>query len=203
LFDLITQIIDTVITWCSSNPLYLFLAIVFLPGFGFPASPLLILAGLVWGSKWQACLVAIFAMSLNMSWTYAVAAGPARGLLNRILRSPHFQRFKISDPSSSRIQNPKSKISPPSLLHRFTVLMRITPGMPFFLQNYVLGLIGVPFLPYILISVPLNAIWVIGFVLTGGAIFEGNVGMIAAGLAILIAAAIGLKLLRSKLASRA
>ena len=178
---------DTVSAWCSENPVLLFFAIAILPGFGFPASPLLILAGVVWGSTWQTCAITLAAVALNMSWTHLLASGPASAIVSRLL-GDRWQKWKNIHPDN---------------LRRFTILLRITPGLPFFIQNYVLGLIGVPFLTYILISIPLNGIFVVGFVLTGGAIFEGNLGMIAAGLAILAAAAIGLRLLRNKLASRA
>lgn len=181
----VLSIKDTVCAWCSINPAYLFLAIVFLPGLGFPASPLLILAGLVWGSTWQTCALTILAVALNMTWTYYLAHGPASSIVTRFLGT-RWHRWKDIHPHN---------------LRRFTVLLRITPGIPFFLQNYILGLLHVPFLPYILISVPLNGIWVVGFVLTGGAIFEGNMGMVAAGLTILVAAGFGLRLLRIKLKS--
>jgi len=182
-FDIIIQTIDAVIAWCTANPIALFFTIAVLPGFGFPASPLLILAGVVWGSTWQTCAIALAAVALNMSWTHLLAAGPARSVVIRLL-GDRWQKWKNIHPDN---------------LRRFTVLLRITPGIPFFLQNYLLGLLGVPFLTYILISIPLNGIFVVGFVLTGGAIFEGNIGMIAAGFAILAAAGLGLKLLRGKL----
>lgn len=176
---------DTVSAWCAENPVLLFFAIAVLPGFGFPASPLLILAGVVWGSNWHTCAITIAAVALNMSWTHWLSSGPARAIVSNLLGA-RWQKWENIHPDN---------------LRRFTVLLRITPGLPFFLQNYILGLIGVPFLTYILISIPLNAIFVVGFVLTGGAIFEGNIGMIAAGVAILVAAGIGLRLLRGKLRS--
>jgi len=187
LLDIITQTVDAVIAWCAGNLILLFLAIAVLPGFGIPASPLLILAGVVWGSTWQTCAITLAAVALNMSWTHYLASGPASSIVTRLLGA-RWQRWKNIHPNN---------------LRRFTVLLRITPGIPFFLQNYVLGLLGVPYLTYILISIPLNGVWVIGFVLTGGAIFEGNIGMIAAGIAILVAAGLALRLLRNKLASRA
>ncbi|QTN32159.1 VTT domain-containing protein [Akkermansiaceae bacterium] len=184
--DLIRQalsIVDVISAWCTTHPAFLFLAIVLLPGFGFPASPLIVLAGVVWGSTWQTCAITIAAVALNMAWTHFLAAGPARAIVIRLL-GERWQRWKNIHPDN---------------LRRLTILFRITPGIPFFIQNYVLGLLGVPFLTYISISVPLNGIFVIGFVLTGGAIFEGDLGMVAAGISILIAAALGLGFLRSKL----
>ena len=74
----------------------------------------------------------------------------------------------------------------------------MTPGVPLVVQHYVLGLLAVPFLPYILISVPINGVFVIGFVLTGGAIFEGRAGAAIFGVAVLVAAVVLLRLLRAR-----
>ena len=52
---------DTVSAWCADNPILLFFAIAILPGLGFPASPLVILAGVVWGSTWQTCAITMAA----------------------------------------------------------------------------------------------------------------------------------------------
>jgi hypothetical protein len=70
--------------------------------------------------------------------------------------------------------------------------------VPLFLQNYVLGLVAVPFLPYIFISVPINGVFVVGFVLTSGAVFEGRFGMAITGIAVLVAAFVLVRLLRAR-----
>jgi hypothetical protein len=64
-----------------------------------------------------------------------------------------------------------------------------------------LGLLAVPFASYLLISVPINGLFVTGFVLTGGAIFEGSLGAAIAGVSILIAASIAVKMIRRRLAA--
>ncbi len=46
---------DRICDWCEMHPSYLFLALVILPALGFPASPLMILAGIVWGSNLRTC----------------------------------------------------------------------------------------------------------------------------------------------------
>lgn len=173
---------DLLIGWCRTYPLVMFAALVLLPAFGFPASALLLLAGAIWGSNWTSCALAIGATALNMSWTYLVAAGPARALIARLLGT-RWDRW--------RSLGQKDRI-------RLAILLRVTPGVPLFVQNYVLGLLAVPFLPYILISVPINGVFVIGFVLTGGAIFEGHLGKAFFGVAVLVAAILVLRLLRSR-----
>lgn len=186
MLEIIKQSIEAVTSWCAGHPSTLFFAIAILPGIGFPISPLLILAGVVWGSTWETCAITLAAVALNMSWTYCLASGPASSIVSRLLGA-RWQRWKNIHPEN---------------LRRFTILFRITPGLPFFIQNYILGLLGVPFLSYILISIPLNGIFVVGFVLTGGAIFDGNIGMIGAGLATIIVATLAFRLVRSKMSSR-
>lgn len=178
---------EPVLGWCRSNPIALFAAIAILPGFGFPATPLLILAGAVWGSNLGSCFIAIAATALNMSWTYAAAAGPARRVVARILGT-RWDRWRDMDRRN---------------LLKLTLLLRITPGVPLVIQNYTLGLLAVPFCPYLLISVPINGLLIIGFVLTGGAIFEGSLGTAIAGVSILIAATIAVKMMRRRLCTAA
>jgi hypothetical protein len=58
---------------------------------------------------------------------------------------------------------------------------------------------AVPFVSYLLISVPINGLFVTGFVLTGGAIFEGQIGLLILGISILIAAALTIKIIRGRI----
>jgi uncharacterized membrane protein YdjX (TVP38/TMEM64 family) len=181
----VLQVKSMVLDYCRAHPAAIFVALVILPGLGFPVSALLVLAGAVWGSNWQSCLIGIGAMALNMSWTYYLAAGPARALITRLL-GDRWDRWK--------------SVSQSDLL-RITVLLRVTPGIPLFAQNYILGLLAAPFAHYLLVSIPLNSIYVVGFILTGGAIFQGKVGMAITGIFVLAAAALLVHLIRSKLAA--
>jgi uncharacterized membrane protein YdjX (TVP38/TMEM64 family) len=174
---------DLALGWCRDYPVILFSALVFLPAFGCPASVLLILAGATWGSNWQSCTWALLALSLNMTWTYFASAGPARKLVIGMLgdRWTRWENMEQAD------------------LVRLTVLMRVTPGVPLFFQNYALGLLAVPYLPYILVSVPISGIFAVGFVLTGGAIFKGQLGLAITGIAVLVAAVLLVRMLRSRM----
>lgn len=176
---------EPVLAWCRSNPIALFAAIAILPGLGFPASPLLIIAGAVWGSNLSSCFIAIAATALNMAWTYAAAAGPARKVVGRILGT-RWDKWRNMDRRN---------------LLKLTLLLRITPGLPLALQNYILGLLAVPFLSYLLISIPINGLFVAGFVLTGGAIFEGSLGAAIVGVSILIVASIAVKMIHRRIAA--
>lgn len=176
---------DTVVGWCRSNPWFLFAALAILPAFGFPASALLLLAGATWGTSWKGCSIAVLGSALNIAWTYLAAAGPARRLVGRALGT-RWDRWREMDRGN---------------LIKLTVLLRITPGLPLCVQNYVLGLLAVPFPTYLAISIPINALFVAGFVITGGSIFEGKIGGAVAGVLLLAGAILLVHFLRSRLRS--
>ena len=178
---------EQLIELCQAHPVLLFLAIAILPGMGFPASPLLIAAGVAWGGGLRACSLAISASAINMTWTYFLATGIGKPLLLRLF-GKRLQKW----------ESPQGKN-----LYMITGALRLTPGIPFFLQNYALGIMGIPFLPYILISLPLNAIFVIGFVVSGGAILSGSIAHALAGLGLILLVTLLLRYLRSRYRSRA
>jgi uncharacterized membrane protein YdjX (TVP38/TMEM64 family) len=175
---------EQLIDLCQAHPVLLFFAIAILPGMGFPASPLLIAAGIAWGGGTRACCLAISAIALNMTWTYYLATGIGKPLLLRLF-GKRLQKWDA----------PQGKN-----LYLITAALRLTPGIPFFLQNYALGIMGIPFRPYILISLPLNAIYVIGFVVSGGAILSGSIAHALAGLGLILLIFCTTKLLRQRLA---
>ena len=168
------------LNWCRENPVGLFLAIAILPGFACPASPLLILAGIVWGSTASGCALAISAILLNITWTHWLSAGPCRALVSRIL-GERWERWQSM---------------PRTNLWKLAFMLRITPGVPLFVQNYATGLLGIPLLHSLAIALPISALYGSGFVLTGGAIFKGQTGLVIAGLSLLAAASIGINLAR-------
>jgi uncharacterized membrane protein YdjX (TVP38/TMEM64 family) len=77
-----------------------------------------------------------------------------------------------------------------------TLLLRITPGPPFFLQSYLLGLGNVSFLTYIWVSWSIAMAYGVGFVVFGDAIIHGRAGAALTGLSLFIAAVIITHLIR-------
>ena len=77
-----------------------------------------------------------------------------------------------------------------------TVLVRVTPGVPFPVQNYLLGLAAAPFWRYLALSCmtafPLNA----AIIVLGDALLQGRGRMILLGLLLFLSTAAGLQLLR-------
>jgi len=151
------EIIKT--TLIDHGPL-LFLSIAVLPGLVLPVAPLLGLAGL-WGGEhgpWLSCVYCTTALFINLSWTYWIARGPARKILERILSR---SRFKLPDSS-------------PVNMLEWALILRLTPGVPFIFTNYGLGLLRMPFLLYLLVSLPVLGFTACGYVLAFAGIFGGE-----------------------------
>ena len=168
-----------------TNGLWLFLCICILPGFVLPVAPLLTLAGL-WGEEhgaWIACFWCSLSLSVNMSWTYWIARGPARAIISKVL-------------TRSRFQLPNS---PPKDLLEWSIILRLTPGVPFIFSNYALGMFKMPFKQYLLISIPVLTVTACGYVLAFAGFFGGEWKYIVSGLSLLIVSVVvGRIILRKK-----
>ncbi|MEM6911553.1 MAG: hypothetical protein AAF555_08200 [Verrucomicrobiota bacterium] len=176
-------------TGMGDSPALIFLAFCLLPALPLPISltlaffgPLLI-AQLGFGPAYSLILVA---EALCMSWAYFVSAHPGRKLMLRLLAWR-----KITLPEFSQGD-----------LLRFLVVFRITPGIPFFLQNIVLGVLRVPFWPYLLLSIPPQALYAFAFLKTGQGLLEGEAAPLVIGLGVLILAAVLVSWLRKKAKQR-
>ena len=153
----------------QARPWALFVALVVLPGLPFPVSVLLLAAGVAWhDDPLGACLLCVAALTINMSWTYWVAAGPGRRLVEWFIR---WSSLKIPDlPRSDHL--------------RLILVMRLTPGIPLFFQNYVLGFMRAPFRLYLPISIVLNGLFSSGLVLVGAGVSDGRFAPVIGGVAL-------------------
>lgn len=165
--------ITAVVDWISVHPWALILSLATLPGLGFPISPIFILFGAVLAPKFgmfNTCVIGILAQSICSAWAYALAAGPLRDLILKYL-------LKNRPLPALTAQN----------AWRMGFILRITPGIPYALQNFVLGVIRLPFRTYMLVSVPIQSIYCVGFIVSGGAIFSGRIGLAISVVVLLIA----------------
>jgi uncharacterized membrane protein YdjX (TVP38/TMEM64 family) len=118
-----------------TDPLLFFFAMASLPVLGFPISACYIYAGLAF-MPLQASVVCIGALSVNMSVSYALTHSVFKQPILRFLESRGWSIPKLSKENQ----------------FRFTFLMRTVPGPPFFFQNLLLSLAGIPFLTYLWVS---------------------------------------------------
>ena len=158
--------------YLEANPWALVLALMILPGVGFPVSPLLVLFGVVLGPRFGmplTCLIGVCAHSICSAWFYFLAAGPLRDVLKRTV---------LKD-------RPLPEMSGGNAL-RLGLMIRMAPGLPYPIQNIALAVMGMRFWMYLLVSVPTTSIYTIGFIVTGGAIFQGKAGLAITGIFLLI-----------------
>ncbi len=152
----------------GAHPGILLVALAVLPLLGFPVSALLLIAGVTYGEV-TGMVVSMLGLMLNNTLGYAIAA-------------------KLRAPVQTWVEKKGVKVPvvPPRDYTKIVLLFRITPGLPLCFQNYLLGLARIPFLTYFWVSIPPQLVVVAGFVLTGGALFEGKRGGILLGLSLIL-----------------
>jgi uncharacterized membrane protein YdjX (TVP38/TMEM64 family) len=106
-----------------------------LPLVGFPIAVFYLYAGTVF-PWWQATALCSLSLAINMTIAFPVARHLLATPLAQILA-----RYRKSLPALTEENQ-----------FRVTFLVRSVPGVPFFMQNYLLPLLGVRFAPYLLIS---------------------------------------------------
>lgn len=175
---------DQSLSFLKANPWALILAVATLPGMGFPISPLLLMFGVVLAPHYgmvTTCALGILSQSFCTTWTYLLSSGPLRDVLKKIVS----QRRELPELTESNAL-------------RLCLILRITPGIPYAIQNIVLGIVGMRLKQYLIVSIPITALWTIGFIVTGGAIFKGQAGLAITGVLLLVAMVLLTKMLRQK-----
>jgi len=141
------------------SPIWLFVALVILPGFPVPTSALLFVAGMVWREHpVAACAIQLVAMMINLSWTYWLAGGFGRRWAERMFGALGIKIPELQGSSHLRM----------------VLVLKLTPGIPFFVQNYLCGFLQVPFRLYLLVSLVCNGIIGTGIVLAGVGFGDGK-----------------------------
>ena len=178
--DAISQAWHTAMTAMgNAHPALLFLALALLPLVGVPASPLIIAAGVRLGTGAGFALV-VAALLCDFSLGYWLARRWMRAPLTRWLAG----------------RGHVVPVLAPADEAQFILLFRITPGIPLSVQNYVLGLAGVDFTRYLLISLPVQAVYALTFVWFGNSLADNAAWKLALGVALLVAIGLAVGLLR-------
>ena len=173
--------------YLKQHPALLFWALVFLPGLPIPTSALLLTAGVVWRERpVMACLLCLLALALNLTWTYWLAAGPARRLVEKILSATTFQIPEL--PRGDHL--------------KLILVMRLTPGIPLFLQNYLLGFLRAPFHLYLPVSILCSGVIGTGVVLSGAGLSDGRLMPALTGVSLIVLGIVLTHLIRGWLAGK-
>lgn len=169
------------------RPWLLFAGLVILPALPIPTSALLLLAGTVWRDRpAMACAICLLAIALNISWTYWLAAGLGRTAMEKLFR---FMGLNMPElPKGNDL--------------RLILLVRLTPGFPFFVQNYLLGFLRVPFRLYLPVSLSCSGIISLGVVLSAAGVADGNLMPVLTGAALIIVGIVLVQWIKGNLLSR-
>jgi uncharacterized membrane protein YdjX (TVP38/TMEM64 family) len=166
----------------NSHPAWWLAAMMFLPLAGFPISPLWVAAGARLGPWWGSA-AAVVSILVNTSCGYAIAARLFSDPIRRLL-----QRRNIKVPELA----PRDE-------WKFILICRITPGFPLVIQNYLLGCARVNFGRYLLVTLPVQSAWAVGFVVFGSALRQSNITRIVLAAGLVVAVVLVISLLRSRL----
>lgn len=173
----------------DAGPALFFGAMALLPAVGAPMSVFAATGGLVFREQLGFPLtltLGLAAFLVNITVSYWLARRWLRPLLTRWL-----ERFGYGLP---QVQ--------PADMTDFIVLLRVTPGPPFFVQNYLLGLADAPFGRYMAISTATQGVLVVGFMVFGEALNQGRGKMILFAVLLLVALIVGIHLVRKHMAKK-
>lgn len=167
----------------EAGPVIFFLAMALLPAVGFPLLAFTLAAGPVFGPTLGPGWViawSLAAVVANLLLTYWITHRALRPLVSRWMAWCGF----------------RLPTAPVDGAWQLTLIVRLTPGPPFWAQSYLLGLLRVPLVPYLVVSTGVLAGYIVALVSGGAAMTEGNGRMAFAAIGGLVVVVAALQLLR-------
>lgn len=154
--------LDVVLAWIRSvGPVAFFVGMAVMPAFGFPLLAFTLSAGPVFSPQLGlplVCVLTTLSILANLALTYWLARYAFRPLLEGIIRRMGYQLPQVAAEDHLSL----------------TVLLRVTPGPPFFVQGYLLGLSGVRFRIYMLVSSIIAVAYALALIVFGDAVVKGK-----------------------------
>ena len=173
----------------EAGPVVFFTALAVLPAVGCPLSIFTLPAGSVFAPELGMPLVLLLvcaSIAVNLTITYWLSRHLFRPWLIKLLT---WLGYTLPEVSAKN--------------HRVLVfLVRVTPGPPYVLQSYLLGLAGIPFVTYFIISWIIYSSYACAFVLFGDALMHGRGNMALMAIGLFVVLTVGVQLLRRKYARK-
>lgn len=177
----------------DAGPWWFFAGMAILPAFGFPLLPFTLAAGPAFSARLGLPVVALCAVasvSVNTALSYWLSGRALRPLVHRVIAR---LGYRLPD-------------LPAHADWEVAVIVRLAPGLPFWAQSYFLGMLRLPWLPYIVVSTAIPSLYLVGVIVAGDALWSGRMkpALIAFGAVGFVACALKFwrKRLRSTPASR-
>lgn len=158
----------------GAGPVAFFTAMALLPAAGLPMMTFSLTAGSAFADQMgmgTVIVCGLAAVTVNVAVTYWLATKALRPLLSNLL-----QRLGYKIPEV-----------PEADMTDMIVIVRVTPGPPFFTQNYLLGLARAPFGKYMLISCGIAWSYNAAFIVFGDALLHGKGKAMLMGVLLLVA----------------
>jgi uncharacterized membrane protein YdjX (TVP38/TMEM64 family) len=179
-------LVDHVKEWSRTvGPLPFFAAMSLFPAAGFPIMVFSLSAGVLFvpqiGLGWTIVGV-LLSLGINMALTYWLARYALRPVLEGLIRKLGYGLPQVAKEDHLSL----------------TLLCRITPGPPFFVQNYLLGLAEVPVWTYLWVSWAIAATYSVAMVVFGDSLMQGSGKVVFFAVSIFIAIAVAIKWVRRR-----
>ena len=165
--------LDAMLAWQQrASPVRFFAAMAVLPAIGVPLTPLFILAGATFGPG-MGLGGSLVALGLNLALCYWIAS-MMRPRLARLLSRFGYELPALAGKKQGAL--------------RFTLAAKLAPGVPLFVKNYSLGVAGVRFDMYFVVSMLTSGLYGALLILLGESLVRHSIGQVAlavAGMALL------------------
>lgn len=145
----------------EAGPFVFFAAMAVLPAAGFPLMPFTLIAGPVFGPQLgvgPTILCAVAAVAANVALSYWLAAGVLR---TWVLRLAAWLGYRLP-------------AMPAGTAWQLVTVVRLAPGLPFWMQSYLLGVIRAPFVAYLTLSTLIPALYIAMTIAGGDALMRGR-----------------------------
>lgn len=172
------------------GPVAFFSAMTVLPAAALPVSVFTLSAGPVFGPTlglpWVVA-ISLACLGLNLALTYVLARWLMRPWVERFCA---WLGFKIPEVSEADQRS-------------LVILVRVTPGPPYALQNYLLGMARVRFATYFTISWAVVSLYSTAMIVFGDALVHGKGRSVLIGGGLLIAFVVAVRFVRRQMARNA
>lgn len=169
---------EAVLAWMGrARPLPFFATMAILPAIGAPLTPLFLLAGATFGVR-VGLIGSGLALAANLVLCYWIARSSLRARLASLMRRFDYEIPDFRGASKDAV--------------RFTLMVKLAPGIPGFVKNYGLGVAGVPFALYFAASMLITGAYAACLIVLGESLFEHELNRSLAAAAIVAALAAGL-----------
>lgn len=170
----------------SLGPWAFFMLMALLPAMGAPLSLFTLTAGPLFAPALGLPLVTLLALvslAVNLALTYVLARWLLRPWVERLCAWLGFTLPAVAEADQRAL----------------VILVRVTPGTPFVLQSYLLGMAKIPLATYFVISWVVASLYACAFILFGDSLAQGNGKMAVLAVSLLVVFAVGVRFIRSKM----